>query len=134
MCVCMQLWGHYTKHVPGTYRSGRKLSFLWLNLTSQAAADRQNSTVGDPHWSTSRYKRCFHGNLFQLCCYPLTVHLVSTFCSKFHCFPLFYHYLFIIFLSIFKLYFFFHLFVKKIFNKFLNYLIENKEFIVFQLI
>ncbi|CAD1472885.1 unnamed protein product, partial [Heterotrigona itama] len=42
------------KYVPGTYRSGRKLSFLWLNLTSQATADRQSSTVDDPYWSTSR--------------------------------------------------------------------------------
>lgn len=84
------------QHIPGTYRFGRKLSFLWPKLTSQTAADRQNSTLDDSHWSTSRYKRCLHSNLFQLCCCSLTVHLVSTFYSKFHCFSLLQQYLFTI--------------------------------------
>ncbi|CAK9801139.1 hypothetical protein ANTPLA_LOCUS2703 [Anthophora plagiata] len=60
------------------------MCFLWLPLTSETAADRQNSTVDSPDWSASRYKRCFHGNLFQLCCYPLTVHLKNSMYKVLH--------------------------------------------------
>lgn len=72
------LRGYHTTDVPRTYRSRPQAELSLAEPDVTARSDRQSSTVLGRHWSRSRYKRCFHGNLFQLCCYPLTEHLVST--------------------------------------------------------